>query len=83
MFVHALLTQSSAEIEMNPLDHIMGTEEAAKVWGYSNPDSVKHLCREGKVKAIQIGKTWILDKNQPNPRQPDHPKNWRGKKEDE
>ncbi|MDQ0876745.1 hypothetical protein QFZ77_005404 [Paenibacillus sp. V4I3] len=65
---------------MNPLEHIMGTEEAAELWGIKQ-GHVKNLCRDGKVLAIQIGKTWILDKNQPNPSQPNHPKNWRGRKE--
>lgn len=52
---------------MNPLDRIMGTEEAATKWGL-HQDSVKRLCREGKVKAILIGRTWVMDKNQPNPK---------------
>ena len=65
---------------MNPLDHIMGTEEAAERWGLSQ-QYIKNLCREGKVKAVQIGKTWVLDKDQNNPAKPDHPKNWRGKRE--
>jgi excisionase family DNA binding protein len=64
---------------MNPLEHIMGTEEAAAQWGLSQ-QYIKNLCREGRVKAVQIGKTWVLDKNQPNPSQPEHPQNWRGKK---
>ncbi|WP_410055492.1 helix-turn-helix domain-containing protein [Paenibacillus sp. 3LSP] len=51
---------------MNLLEQIMGTEEAAKLWGLSQ-DHIKRLCREGKVKCIRIGKTWVLDKNQPNP----------------
>lgn len=62
----------------NVLDHIMGTEEAAGLWGISQ-DHVKRLCREGVVKARLIGKSWIIDKNQPNPSQPDHPKNWRNR----
>lgn len=53
---------------MNPLEHIMGTEEAADIWGLSQ-DHIKRLCREGKVKCIRIGNTWILDKNQSNPSQ--------------
>jgi excisionase family DNA binding protein len=44
----------------------MGVEEAAKLWG-TTPGYVKNLCAEGKVRAVKIGKTWILDKNQPNP----------------
>ena len=65
---------------MDILDQIMGVEEAAKLWGYDNPDSVKRLCREGKVRAKKIGKTYVIPKDHPNPRQPDHPKNWRAKK---
>lgn len=52
---------------MNPLDQVMGTEEAAERWQLSQ-DHVKKLCREGKVKAKRIGNTWILLKNQPNPK---------------
>lgn len=53
---------------MNPLKQIMGTDEAARLWGYASSDVVKAMCREGKVKAVRIGKTWVLDKNQPSPR---------------
>lgn len=61
---------------MNILEQIMGTEEAATRWGLTQ-DHIKRLCREGKVKAVLIGRTWILEKDQPNPAQPEHPKNWR------
>lgn len=60
---------------MNPLDQIMGTEEAAERWGLTQ-DHIKRLCRNGKVVARLIGKTWILAKEQPNPSYPDH---WRKK----
>lgn len=53
---------------MNPLGRVMGTEEAAERWGLSQ-DHIKRLCRNGKVKCIRIGKTWVLDRNQPNPKQ--------------
>lgn len=52
---------------MNPLDHIMGTEEASKLWNLSQ-DYIKHLCQKSKLKATRIGKTWVLDKNQTNPK---------------
>ena len=52
---------------MNPLEKIMGTEEAAELWQLSQ-DHIKRLCREGKVKAVRIGKTWVIDKDQPNPK---------------
>jgi hypothetical protein len=51
---------------MNPLEMIMGTEEAAQRWGLSQ-DHVKRLCRDKKVIAVNIGKTWILLKDQPAP----------------
>lgn len=51
---------------MNPLNRIMGVEEAATLWNLS-PGYIKNLCASNKVKCIKIGKTWVLDKNQPNP----------------
>jgi excisionase family DNA binding protein len=44
----------------------MSTEEASKLWGV-HQDHVKRLCREGKVSCRKIGKTYILNKNQPRP----------------
>lgn len=51
---------------MNPLDQIMGVEEAAELWGL-NPGYIKNLCNRGEIKAKKIGKTWVIDKHQPNP----------------
>lgn len=51
---------------MNPLEHIMGVEEAAERWNLA-PGYIKNLCAKGHVTAVKIGKTWILDKTQPNP----------------
>lgn len=53
---------------MNPLDHIMGVEDASKLW-LLTPGYIKNLCKAGKVKAKKIGKTWVLDGDQPNPKQ--------------
>lgn len=52
-----------------PINRVMDTAEAAKLWGYEHPDSVKALCLQGKVKARKMTKGWIIDRNQPNPRQ--------------
>lgn len=49
------------------LENIIGVEEASQLWGLS-PGYIKNLCAEGRLKAKKIGKTWIIDKNQPNPR---------------
>ena len=54
----------------------MGTEDAAKLWGYSQ-DHVKRLCREGRCIAKLIGKNWILLRDQPKPQ----PKPKKSKKE--
>lgn len=51
----------------NPLDHIMGVKEAGEMWGLS-ADRVKGLCQAGEVIAKKVGNSWILDKNQPNPK---------------
>jgi hypothetical protein len=49
------------------LDNIIGVEEASQMWGLS-PGYIKNLCAEDKIKAKKIGKTWIIDKTQPNPK---------------
>lgn len=46
---------------------VMGTEKAAELWGLSQ-DHIKKMCREGKCEAFRIGNTWILLKDQPNPK---------------
>ncbi|MHA4153263.1 hypothetical protein [Bacillus cereus] len=51
----------------NPLEHIMGVKEAGEMWGLS-ADRVKGLCQSGEVIAKKVGNSWILDKNQPNPK---------------
>ena len=53
-------------MKINPLDQIMGVQEAAQLWRLS-ADHVKTLCRQKKVIARNIGKTWIILKDQPNP----------------
>lgn len=64
-----LIPYYSQNHSLRTLDQIMGTQEAADLWGYKSSDHVKRLCRVGKVKCVQIGNTWVLDRNQPNPRQ--------------
>lgn len=46
----------------------MGVHDAAELWGLS-ADHVKLLAKRGDIEARKIGKTWIIDKNQHNPRQ--------------
>lgn len=60
-YLHGYYSQQDA------LNHIMGTEDASNLWGLSQ-DHIKRLCRDGKVKATLIGKTWIIDKNQDSPK---------------
>jgi hypothetical protein len=52
---------------MNPLEKIMGVMEASSVWKL-HPDYIKKLAQQQKVIARKIGQTWILIKDQPNPK---------------
>lgn len=53
---------------MDALEKVMGVEEAAREWGLS-PGYIKNLCNAGKIEAKKIGKTWVIAKEQPNPKQ--------------
>ncbi|SEN77905.1 helix-turn-helix domain-containing protein [Lihuaxuella thermophila] len=57
---------------INPLDLIMGVDEAGEMWGLS-PGYIKNLCAEGKIRAKKIGGehrgVWVIDKTQPNPKE--------------
>ncbi|MBW4083550.1 type I-C CRISPR-associated protein Cas8c/Csd1 [Paenibacillus sp. S150] len=65
-YVHAYHTQQHA------LNNVMGVEEAAKLWDLA-PGTIKNYCLGGKVVARKIGKTWVIDRNQPNPKQSNPP----------
>ncbi|WP_198949050.1 hypothetical protein [Bacillus mycoides] len=45
----------------------MGVKEAGEMWGLS-ADRVKGLCQSDEVIAKKVGNSWILDKNQQNPK---------------
>ncbi|MCY9066618.1 helix-turn-helix domain-containing protein [Bacillus inaquosorum] len=49
------------------LDKIIGVDEASKLWDLS-PGYIKNLCAHGKLECKKIGKTWIILKDQPNPK---------------
>ena len=49
------------------LAKIMGVEDASKLWGLA-PSTVKDMCAAGKVTARKIGKTWVIPKDHPNPK---------------
>ena len=52
---------------MDVLNKIMGVEEASQLWNLS-PGYIKNLCAAGKLESKKIGKTWIITKEQPNPK---------------
>lgn len=56
------------EPNKNPLDYVIGTKEASDMWGLSQ-DYIKKLCRNGIVESKRIGKTYVIRKDQPNPKQ--------------
>lgn len=47
----------------NPLDHIMGIDDAAEKWNLSR-SRVHKLCNEGKIPHKMISNAIILDRNQ-------------------
>lgn len=49
------------------LDKIIGVEEASEIWGLSS-GYIKNLCANDKIQAKKIGKTWVILKDQPNPK---------------
>jgi hypothetical protein len=51
----------------NPINRVMGTDEASALWGLSK-QRIKVLCEEGKLEARKIGNSWIMNRNQPNPK---------------
>lgn len=65
-----ILDKHQGKQEFNPLDHIIDVQEASELWGLA-PSTIKDLCRnklEAQGLAVKKGKTWILDKNQENPK---------------
>ena len=50
------------------MERIMTTEEAGEIWDLSQV-RIKHLCSDGQVIARKRGKTWLLLREQPNPKQ--------------
>ena len=53
--------------EEYPLNTIIGVQEASELWGLS-AGHIKNLCAAGQIKCKKIGQTWIIDKNQDNPK---------------
>lgn len=53
--------------EVEVLENVMGVDEASEVWELS-PGHIKNLAAENKIKAKKIGKTWVIDKTQANPK---------------
>jgi hypothetical protein len=51
----------------NILSQLMTTEEASTLWGM-HQDHIKRLCSSGQVIARKRGKTWMLLREQPNPK---------------
>ena len=52
---------------MKILEQIMGVDEASELWTLS-PGYLKNLCAEEKIQARKVGNTWIILKNQENPK---------------
>lgn len=57
----------SSNMKFEVLENVIGVQEAAELWGMS-ADHVKKLARDRQIYAKLIGKTWVIDKYQDNPR---------------
>lgn len=51
----------------SPLFRVMDIAEASELWGLSQPH-IKLLCSKGEVICRKVGRIWLLEKDQPNPR---------------
>ena len=59
-----MVSKDEKELAIN---NVMDAEEAALAWGVSM-SHVKTLCTQGRVIARKMGRFWIIEKDQPNPR---------------
>lgn len=61
-------TKEELQHRMNDImAQLMTTEEAAELWELS-PGYIKNLCNSGDVIANKVGRSWLLLKDQPNPK---------------
>ncbi len=56
----------------------MGIEEAARITGLK-PETLREFCREGRLKARHIGRTWVIEERDlrafmAKPRKPGRPR---------
>ncbi|TDQ39251.1 helix-turn-helix domain-containing protein [Aureibacillus halotolerans] len=49
------------------LNNLISADQAAKKWDM-HPSTVKNYCAKGKIISTKIGKTWVIDGMQPNPK---------------
>lgn len=56
--------------KLEQLNDIMGVQEASVLWDLS-PGYIKNLCADRQIKCKKIGGTWVLAKNQSNPKKAD------------
>ena len=49
------------------INKVMDIEEASEFWGMSKA-RIKTLCADGAIIARKVGRVWIIEKNQRNPR---------------
>lgn len=52
---------------MSILEQVAGISEMAELWGLSE-SRIKSLCQNSEIEAKKIGKTWVINKNQCNPK---------------
>jgi hypothetical protein len=58
----------SVSVQRHALRNIMSVEEAAKKWKMSE-SRVRALCADETIEARKLGKTWIIPKDHPHPKE--------------
>lgn len=49
------------------LENIADIKQMSEIWGLSE-SRIKTMCQNGELKAKKLGTTWVVAKNQPNPK---------------
>ncbi|WP_339304542.1 helix-turn-helix domain-containing protein [Paenibacillus sp. FSL L8-0435] len=61
-------TKEQLQLKMDSImSQLMTTEEASELWGLSQ-GYIKNLCNEDNVIAHKVSRTWLLLRDQPNPK---------------
>ncbi len=61
------MTTNEHDKEQLAIYNVMDIDEASELWGISKPH-LKRLCVNDKIIARKVGRIWLIEKDQANPR---------------